>query len=552
MRKMKIFRLSALFLAALLCCSITPGQTALAAGIYEDVPSGFWAESYIKTLTDMGISNGVGNNRFGVGQPITRAEFIKMLIGVTGTPVTETKEEHFTDVKSGAWFHVYIESALAAGIVSYGSGAFDPDRPITREEMAIFAVNALGYGQLASRLKVEPPFPDVAENAGYIAVVKDFGIMNGLTLTEFGAKSTASREQAAAILVRMIKPELPERYHAFYAISSYSQIDYMDYFDEVSFGWSRLEYGSTGVTLNMTNSGGNSYSQPLGSEIPLARAGGKPRMLMVALNTSDNVMSAGVSQPLAEFIVKNKSDEAVDAIIEAITKQYGGIYFDGVTIDIENLRAGSKQSFTQFIELLSKRLSTLNKRLYVAVQPSGYYDGFDFKALGEAADKLILMAHDYAPKSLSEADRQIAYTTIPCAPIDKVYLALSEALDSMTGTTPDKIMLQFSLASAQTRIVDGVADAEIYTPGYDLIFRRMAMSGTELYYSETLESPYMKFTDSEGGQNVLWYEDVRSFSAKVKLAKMFGVTDFSVWRLGLIPQTAAQGYEDLDFKSFFK
>ena len=38
------------------------------------------------------------------------------------------------------------------------------------------------------------------------------------------------------------------------------------------------------------------------------------------------------------------------------------------------------------------------------------------------------------------------------------------------------------------------------------------------------------------GQRIfLWYEDQRSVAEKVVLAKLFGVTGVSLWRLGIIP-----------------
>ncbi len=49
----------------------------------------------------------------------------------------------------------------------------------------------------------------------------------------------------------------------------------------------------------------------------------------------------------------------------------------------------------------------------------------------------------------------------------------------------------------------------------------------------------MTFTNTEeGSDNIVWYEDARSVTAKVRLAKMFGIGGISVWRLGNVPEDA--------------
>jgi len=40
----------------------------------------------------------------------------------------------------------------------------------------------------------------------------------------------------------------------------------------------------------------------------------------------------------------------------------------------------------------------------------------------------------------------------------------------------------------------------------------------------------------------LWYEDARSIADKIELAKMFGVDDISLWRIGAIPNGSADIY----------
>ena len=51
----------------------------------------------------------------------------------------------------------------------------------------------------------------------------------------------------------------------------------------------------------------------------------------------------------------------------------------------------------------------------------------------------------------------------------------------------------------------------------------------------TPPSTYIEYTIEDGGHYKLWYENTRSVADKLQLARLFGVTGVSVWRLGIIP-----------------
>ena len=70
------------------------------------------------------------------------------------------------------------------------------------------------------------------------------------------------------------------------------------------------------------------------------------------------------------------------------------------------------------------------------------------------------------------------------------------------------------------------------------------LGGAERGWSETYHNPYLRYATPEGQHVFLWYENGRSVGEKVSLARMFGVKNVSVWRLGLIPSYQDQG---LDF-----
>jgi len=542
-----------------------PGVAAAESRPFADVPENHFAYNAICRMKDLNITSGVGNNRFGMGQTITRGEFITFLIKLTGWEQVKPVHGSFKDnTDPGSFYYGPIETALQHGVILRDSDFFRVDDPITREEMAVMIVRALGYDALARQLSYLSSFRDVVTNKGYMTIAKDFGIMSGTGGQNFSPEKTATREEAAYMLMKMydkLNAKIQDL-HGFYAISSYSQVNLLTDLDSVSFGWSRLEYDpQTGqVVLNTSRQNGNEYGFPEGFSEVLEKAA-QNRLsiqLMVAVkNETVTDPSTGAEIPLAEYILQ---PEIRSSVIQSIAEQVNAdskddhpLNFNGVVMDVENLRANAKESYNAFLKALKQELSKTGKKLFVAVQPARrpgqvYYDGYDFKTIGEIADKVILMAHDYYARRLTDEEMAAGYTTTPLTPIDEVYYALRAITDKTTGVQdPGKIMLQISFDAVQWKKKDGaVINRTPLSLSYKALYEKLLMDGVSIKYSDFNQNPYAIFTDpQDGSENIIWYEDARSVEAKLKLAAMFGIGGVSFWRLGNIPD-----YPDSNQKLF--
>ena len=196
-------RILSLVLALLVGLSVA-GQALAAPELYSDVPESHWAAGYVRAASEAGIFKGVGGGKFGVGQPITRAAFATALVRLFGWEEERPAAASYTDVKAGDWYCAAVETARANGALVTGSRTFRPNENITREEMAAMLVRSLGYASLAGTLSTEKsPFSDVRTNKGFITVAYDLGIVSGVGGGRFQPSGTATREQAAAMLVRV-------------------------------------------------------------------------------------------------------------------------------------------------------------------------------------------------------------------------------------------------------------------------------------------------------------------------------------------------------------
>ena len=121
------------------------------AGIFADVPTGYWASAWIEQLYADGITTGCGSSplRYCPEDLITRAEMAVFLLrtrhGAAYTPPDATTSR-FADVPVSYWAHDWIEQIYTEGI-STGCGVsplrYCPENRVRRDEMAAFLARTL-------------------------------------------------------------------------------------------------------------------------------------------------------------------------------------------------------------------------------------------------------------------------------------------------------------------------------------------------------------------------------------------------------------------------
>lgn len=506
------------------------GPVAMAAGSYIDVPEGHWAAPYVEQAAQYHLMEGMGDGTFGMGQTLTRGQFAAALRKFFQWELVSPEEAHFSDVDPGQWYYPEVETALAHGVLTDEGDRFRPEEPITRQEMAELLVKALGFGELAEWAdSLECPFSDVTEGKGYISLAFDFGMVNGTGDGRFNPGGTATREEVAAILVRVYQrySSRLEWLHGFYAVRSYEQLGLTADMDGVSLGWATLRTDETGAPVVTTHRVDyDTWYQPEDSHLVtdyLEEQGVPGNLAIIGTDT------AAFSTPEAR--------EAAAAAIAAAAEGYAG-----VTMDIEGLKADSREAYTALMTQLRQILPE-EQTLYVCVQPDTWFDGFDYRALGELCDKVILMAHDFdwaVPEYYVGTDR----TENPGAPLTKVYDSLRDITDPETGVQDrSKIALAISVDSVgmavdETGLLTGTT---VYHPAPSTVIQRLRQEDTTGGYSALYGTSYIYYHDEEGSRYRLWYEDALSARAKISLARMFGINGISLWRLGNIPNYEDEG-----------
>ena len=535
---------SCLLSLALLCAlAAVPASAA-----YSDVPSGSALASEVEKAVGYGLMNGYSAGTFGYADPMTRAQFVtvldRMLLPQDGdtTLVGHITPEMQVEYDAVRAYYSSIDAAAEYGWVDTDE-PFRPTDPITRGEMSEILVRALGLGGAAAiaEKNADLPFTDVTAGKGYISVAYDIGMTKGTTATTFGPNETATRAQAAAMLVRIYEKLRQDTgfLHGFYAISSYSQLSLMNSMDAVSAGWSRMTWDGTTALLATTTADGNEYAVPQGYEEVVAQAENNGVKLHLNVFMEGEDLKALLSSA-------DGRAQAVEQILGELTVSYktvGRNPYSGVTIDFEGLRSADAAAFTAFLTDLAQQVRALDKSLYVCVSPAlttgSYYDGYELGKIAALADKVILMAYDYEDRSMAAGAS--ALTAAPTSPMDQVYWSLKTAVDQVTaaGQSADKLVLGISCKNVAWKVSSTTdltltAAAPFYISN-DTLAQRLGQSGTVRGRSNTFRCPYAVYTTEDGSACFVWYDDAESVRSRIDAAKLLGITGVSVWRLGTVP-----------------
>lgn len=165
-----------------------------------------WAKDYVEQLVERGVVRGYDDGTFRPDAQVSRAEFVKMVLGALDYEIAESVSENpFSDVDASAWYAPYVATAKEAGITSgYSDGTFKPDRPIQRGE-------ALKMLFLSANIEVSAEgsseFPDVSESDwffGYVKKARELGIVGGYANGHFGPGDPMTRGQVAKVIIMLL------------------------------------------------------------------------------------------------------------------------------------------------------------------------------------------------------------------------------------------------------------------------------------------------------------------------------------------------------------
>ncbi len=184
-------------------------QEAVKKNAFTDIEGVDWAVESINALYDKGIVAGRTEELFEPNEPITREEFVKLLVCALSYQNEAYAKNVFSDVPDTAWYVSYVNIAYEKNLVNgIGNNMFGSGMLITRQDMSVMIYNALKSEGVDCKVS-DFVFRDADKIADYakeaVGVLYEKGIINGVSETEFDPMSQATRAQAAKIIYGVLQ-----------------------------------------------------------------------------------------------------------------------------------------------------------------------------------------------------------------------------------------------------------------------------------------------------------------------------------------------------------
>ena len=173
-----------------------------------------WAYPGIQYCVTHQLMSGIGNDLFGPKLTTTRAQIVQILYNLEGEPKVSGTTP-FTDLTQD-WYQDAVLWAYQTGVVAgTSSTTFEPDRPVTREQIAVILME-----YVTRVLKLErtwtpadlSDFPDAGSVSDWakdaMADAVGLGLISGASnggQTYLEPQGSATREQVATILMEFCK-----------------------------------------------------------------------------------------------------------------------------------------------------------------------------------------------------------------------------------------------------------------------------------------------------------------------------------------------------------
>lgn len=169
-----------------------------------------WAKDAVNYVAVRGLITGTEGN-FSPNAPMSREMLVAALARLSGVDEKDYKTNSFSDVKEDSVYRPYIEWAYSRGVIyGVGDGKFEPERAVTRQEIAvIFERYTKATGDVLPVVREASIYADEASIGdaykAAVTMMQKAGVMTGIDGNRFNPKGSATKAELSSILSRYIK-----------------------------------------------------------------------------------------------------------------------------------------------------------------------------------------------------------------------------------------------------------------------------------------------------------------------------------------------------------
>ncbi len=257
----------------------------------------------------------------------------------------------------------------------------------------------------------------------------------------------------------------------------------------------------------------NGSVQDTGYDNSLVADAHSRHVLVVPLFTNAN----GSSNVLWTAATRHKAAQSIAAVVKSDN-------LDGVNIDFELLNPASRADLSRFVETLAAALHPLHKVVAVSVfpllgVPSAINGAYDYHALGQSANYLVLMAYDHH------------YSGGPPGAVAPYGWVQRNIVAALNQTPADHLVLSIGMYGYDW-VNNGSPGPAATVP--DVTAKAMAkQDGAPIRYIASESQNRFVYQSSSGTSHVVWFMGDRSAKARLQLARQYHLAGISLWRLGM-------------------
>ncbi|MFE8699403.1 LysM peptidoglycan-binding domain-containing protein [Cytobacillus sp. FJAT-54145] len=200
--------------------------------------------------------------------------------------------------------------------------------------------------------------------------------------------------------------------------------------------------------------------------------------------------------------------------------------YDGVSIDFEFIPPARRNDFNTFLADLKRELGNLILHVNVHAKtqdiPTNRIIGaYDYRTIGAIADIVAVMTIDYG------------YPTGPPDPVAPYWWIEEVIRYSLTEINPRKLQISLPLYGYE-KIVPPTSTGIYTTKSFSVLAaQNLAIStGVSIQFDTRAASPWYRYW-SNSTEHVIWFEDIRSYSEKLKLIDYYQLLGVTFWQLSL-------------------
>ncbi|MFC7392136.1 LysM peptidoglycan-binding domain-containing protein [Scopulibacillus cellulosilyticus] len=242
--------------------------------------------------------------------------------------------------------------------------------------------------------------------------------------------------------------------------------------------------------------------------------------IMVLTNSEDGKFSSELMTTI--FSSADLQEKLLNNILNMMrNKNYRGVNFD-----FEYVYPSDREKYNQFLRRAVAKFHPYGYYVSTALAPKTsseqkglLYEAHDYASQGQIVDFIVLMTYEWgwagaSPQAIS--------------PINQIKKVIDYAI---TVIPRHKIMMGISLYGRDWKLpfVQGTFASTISPNG---AISRAAKYRAAIQYDTTAASPFYRYTDEQGTQHEVWFEDARSIKAKYDLALQYNLRGVSYWVLG--------------------